>query len=268
MKTFRMAIGTSVLAVGLAFSSASLADEHAHGDHAHHEHGAHQDGAPAEAHDGHDGHAAETHGDEGGHGAHGHVPQFSDINWFTGLVGEKEGVEPSLLWRAPGTPVPLGALFINTALLFFLIGRFGGPGIKKGLKSRKTRIAGDIEKASKMKEEAAEQLAHYESKLSEMEAEMDRIKSEMREQAETDRARILSEAKTRRVALEAEAKLMIEQELAQARHDATTKAVTGAVAAARAQIEKSLTSQDQERLASELLGGLETHLKKSTEAAS
>ena len=79
---------------------------------------------------------------------------------------------------------PVGALLINTAILFFLIGRFGGPGIKQGLKDRKQRIAGDIEKAAEMKAEAEEQLAHYEEKLAQMESEMERIKKEMAEQAE------------------------------------------------------------------------------------
>lgn len=269
---FQAGLSVSILGASLALSSVSLADNHEHAGHDHAAHGAEHAGHDDAAHS-HEAHGSEheeagAHGEAGSHGAHGHVPQFSDINWFHGLIGEKEGVEPSLLWRPPGMPVPLGALFLNTAILFFLIGRLGGPGIKNGLKSRKARIAGDIQKAAKMKEEAEEQLAHYEGKLSEMEAEMTRIKKEMREQAEADQARILTEAKSRREALEAEAKLMVEHELAQARRDATTQAVSSAVRAAREQIEKSLSSQDQERLATELLSGLGENLKKGTEATS
>ncbi len=215
-----------------------------------------------------DAHAA--HGDEhAAHGGgHGHVPHFSDINWFHGLIGEKEGVEPSLLWRPPGTPIPLGALLINTAILFFLIGRFGGPGIRQGLIDRKKRIAGDIEKAAEMRKDAEGQLAHYEEKLEQMGAEMTRIKKEMREQAEADRARVLEEAKERRSVLEREARTLIEQELAQARHDATLKAVSGAVDAAREEVKKNLSQQDHERLAGDFLSSLETQMKKSTEARS
>lgn len=213
-----------------------------------------------EAHGAHEGHAEEAGADHAEHGAH-HTPHFSDINWFTGLVGEKEGVEPSLIWRAPGTPVPLGALLINTAILFFLLGRFGGPAIKSGLKSRKEQIAGDIERAAKMKAEAEEQLAHYEGKLSEMQAEMERIKTEMRAQAENERQRITEDAKARAAALEAEARLMVQQQLAHARDEAIRKAVSGAVEVAREEIKKNLTAQDQDRLAKGLLSGLESHLK-------
>ena len=40
----------------------------------------------------------DKHGDA--HGGHG----VGEINWYHGLVAEREGVEPSLLWREKGTP--------------------------------------------------------------------------------------------------------------------------------------------------------------------
>ncbi len=207
----------------------------------------------AEAHD-----SAGHHGDDAHHGGH-HEPHFSDINWFTGLIGEKEGVEPSLLWRAPGTPVPLGALFINTAILFFLIGKLGGPAISAGLKTRKERIAGDMQRAAKMKEEAEQQLAEYEGKLAEMAAEMERIKKQMAKQAEHERERVLAEAKARALAIEEEARQMVALQLSQAKQAATKKAVEGAISAAREEIQKGLASSDQERLAAQLLSSVESH---------
>lgn len=211
------------------------------------------------------GHDAQSSHDE--HGAD-HVPHFSDINWWNGLIGEKEGVSPSLLWRPPGTPIPLGALLLNTAILFFLIGRFGGPGIRQGLVDRKKRIAGDIERAAEMRREAEGQLAHYEEKLAQMEAEMARIKKEMKEQAELDRGRAIEEATARRLIIEQESKTLIEHELSQARLDATMNAVSGAISAAREEVRRSLNQQDHERLSHDLLGGLEAQMKKSTEARS
>ncbi len=201
----------------------------------------------------------------GGHDHH--VPHFSDINWVYGLIGEKPGVEPSLLWRPPGTPVPLAALLVNTAILFFLIGKFGGPAIAGGLVNRKKRIAGEILAASKMKAEAEQQLAHYEGKLRELGEEMNRIKEDMRSQAESDRARALDEAKAHRAALEAEARQLITQELAHARHEAILKAVSQSVEVARQHIQAQLTVEDHERLAGNLIPGLRTHLvKKETRA--
>jgi len=216
------------------------------------------------------GHADTEHNapDSHGSGHDDHAPTWGDINWMTGFLGEKEGVEPGLLWRAPGTPIPFGALLLNTAILFFLIGHFGGPGIRQGLVARKERIAGEIEKAAAMKAEAEEQLAHYEDKLAQMTAEMDTIKSEMKARAEADRERIIAEAKERRVAIETEARGLIEQELTQARYDATVKAVEGAVAAAREEIKKSLNTADHDRLAKDFLGTIQAQSKKTTEASS
>jgi len=192
---------------------------------------------------------------------HGHVPHFSDINWIQGMIGEKADAEPGLLWRAPGTPVPLAALFLNTAILFYLLGRFGGPAIKKGLFERKKRIAGDIEAARAMRVEAEQQLAHYESQLSQMTAEMERIKSDMREQASMERTRILEEAKARREALEREAHVAIGQELSAAREAIARVFAREAVAAARKLVGGSLTETDHQRLAGDLLASVQQGTK-------
>lgn len=252
---------SAVLALGGFLAAAPAWADH-HEEHAAHGESAGENSTASET--------AEHAGEAGHHGAHGHghVPHFSDINWWHGLVGEKEGVEPSLLWRRPGTPIPLGALLINTAILFFLIGRFGAPGVRQGLVDRKKRIAGDIERAAEMRKEAEGQLAHYEEKLEQMEAEMARIKQEMKEQAELDRKRALEEAKARRVLIEQESRTLIAQELSQARHEATLKAVSSAVCAAREEVKRNLSQQDHERLAQEFLGSLETQVKKSTEVRS
>lgn len=225
------------LAAGLLLAAlapgVAVAEDHAAEDHATH---------GSEAHG-----TAEGHGDHHG-GAHA-APTFADINWFHGFLGEKEGAEPSFLWRPPGTPVPLGALLLNTAVLFYFLGRFGGPAIRSGLSSRKQRIAGDIEAARRMQEEAKGQLDHYEQKLAHMSAETERILAEVRAQAKHEHERIVLEAKARHLALEEEARQIIEHERAHARQAAIETMVARAVDGARAEILKNLRPDDQERLA-------------------
>jgi len=224
------------LALGLALlagPAVAKAEQEAHADHAH----------ASEADSEEDGH-------EHGHGHAEHAaPTFADINWAQGFIGEKEGVEPGLLWRAPGTPVPLGALLLNTAILFYLLGRFGGPAIRSGLVSRKERIAGDIESARRMQEEAKAQLDHYEQKLAHMSSETERVLAEVRAQAKLEHERIVLEAKARHVALEEEARQIIEHERAHARQAAIETLVARAVDGAREEILKNLRPDDQERLA-------------------
>jgi F-type H+-transporting ATPase subunit b len=183
------------------------------------------------------------------------------VNWFYGFLGEKEGVEPSLLYRKPGTPVPVGVLLVDTALLFFIIGRIAGPSVGQGLRDRKQRIAGDIEAASAMKAEAEGQLSFYENKLEQMSAEMERIKVDMRTQATLEREHILKEAAARREAMEREARHLVEQELAATKQTIAHLVAHEAIRLAREEIQKSLTPADNERLAKEFLGDLEKRSK-------
>lgn len=213
-------------------------------------------------------HAAEPHDGKHGHGAGHHAaPTFADINWYYGLLGEKEGAEPSLLFRPPGTPVPLGALLLNTAILFYFLGRFGGPAIRSGLSSRKQRIAGDIQAAARMKEEAKGQLDHYEQKLAHISAELERILAETRAQSALEHERIVQEAKVRHSTLEAEARSILVQELAHGRQAAVTALIDQAVAKARERISSELESGDHDRLAQNLVESVETQLKAGGHAA-
>lgn len=221
------------------------------------EHEATAHAAPAE-----DPHVAGQDGAHGAHGAHGHVPHFSDINWFTGMLAEREG-PPSFLFRPPGTPVPLGALLLNSLILFYLIGRFGGPALRKGLVARKARIAGEIEAAAKMRAEAEQQLEHYEQKLHHMSTELERIMKEMRSQAEAEHARILEEAKVRREAMEHEARQVIEHELAHARQQAVHALIERSIARATATVKGQLNEQDQGRLGDGLVESVRSHLGRT-----
>lgn len=240
-----LALGALVSLGVLSFGAGSARADH-HEEDEQRGSAVHGDGSPE--------HAASSHG-------HGHVPHFSDINWFTGLIGEKEGVEPSLLWRSPGTPVPLGALFINTAILFLLLGKFGGPAMSAGLRSRKEHLAGDIERAAAMKVEAEQQLAEYEGKLAEMSAEMARIKKELREQAERERERVLAEARQRAQEIADDARQSVAQELSEARQRAIQKAVEHSVQLARQALIEQLGPDDQLRLAEDVFTGLDAHFR-------
>lgn len=217
MKRFssRLWVGSVLLGLCLAALPAFGADEPSHGEGSEASHGEHA-------------------------GAHGHgAPHLSDVNWFDGMVSRPEG-----------TPIPVGALLLNTAVLFFLIGYFGGPALKNGLQGRKQRLVSDMEAARAMKVEAEGQLATYEKKLQEMESEMARIRDSLIEQAKLDRDRILKEAEARRVALEAEARSRVSAELALAREEVVAQSVVAAVRSAEELLRAQLTSGDQERLVS------------------
>lgn len=205
---------------------------------------------------------------EEGHGGH-HVPHLSDVNWFHGMLAEREGVEPSFLWRPPGTPVPVAAMVLNTLVLFWLLARFGGPAIRNGLKSRKERVQSGIQAAAAMKSEAEEQLAHYEAKLARIDQEIERVRSEMREQAEAERKRVLAEVGARREQMERDARVLLAQEFKAAREELFREVVAGAMASAEQTLRGRLGPADQQRLAEEFLAEVERALAvRSTEVRS
>lgn len=215
--------------------------------------------------DAHDDHAESGHAD-GAHadGAHdtGHGDEHhQEFNWYHGMLGVKEGVEPSLLWRGPEQPTPFAALLFNTALLFGLLIKFARKPVAQGLSDRRQRIMRGIDDASAMKEEAKGELAMYRHKLENLDAEIERVRKEMRETAEAERLRILGEAAARRVRLEQEARVLIEQELKAVREQLTRETAQAALRSARELLKTHATTDDHRRLCEQYLTTLRPNAK-------
>jgi F0F1-type ATP synthase membrane subunit b/b' len=185
-----------------------------------------------------------------------HVLTLDDYNWFYGFLGEKEGVEPSFLFRPKGMPVPFGAMLLNSAILYYLLIRFAKKPIAEALKSRKTTILRGMEEAGKMKSDAEARLAEYEEKLATIDQEIGRVRDEMRSAGQTERKRILAEAKEKRGRMERDAQTLISQELKAARETLLAETTRGALRSAEAALMAKLGASDQSRLAEEYLTGL------------
>jgi F-type H+-transporting ATPase subunit b len=190
------------------------------------------------------------------HGA-GHVPHFDDINWFYGLVGEKDDLdEPTLLFRKRGMPPPLGALLLNAGVLFGLLYHYGRLPIAEALKRRRRNIMHGMEEAARMREEAEDRLEDYEDKLERIDEEIKRVKREMRELGEQERERILKEARERHTRMERDALLLVEQELKEARELLLRETVRAAIRAAEERLAQQVTAADQQRLGDEYLAAV------------
>jgi F-type H+-transporting ATPase subunit b len=200
----------------------------------------------------------DDHGDHGGD----HVPTVDEINWFYGMLGEKDGVEPSLLWRPSGMPAPYGALLLNSAILYFILFRLFRKPVTEGLANRKANILRGMEEASRMKKEAEEQLATYEAKLAGLDEDIARIQREMRAAGENERARILSEARERRERMERDAHVLIEQELKGIRERLVRETLESAIASAERKLRDRLGASEQTALAEQYL----TDVKQSAPA--
>jgi F0F1-type ATP synthase membrane subunit b/b' len=228
------------LAAGCTVALPAFADEPAH------EHGEH---AALAAH----GSAPE---EEGAEDHEHHVPKFEDYNFFYGFLGERDDVEPSVLWRPTGSPVPFGAMLLNSAVLYWLLIRFAKKPIADALKSRKITILRGMEEAGQMKKEAEARLADYQQKLATVDQEIERVRQDMRAAGQSERKRILAEAKEKRTRMERDAQTLIGQELKSAREGLVSEMSRAALRSAEAMLRSRVTAADQARLAEEYLAGI------------
>lgn len=199
----------------------------------------------------------------GGQGAAGHGgAHHQAFNWFHGMIGAKEGVEPGLLWRTPDMPIPFAATLLNTVLLFGLIYKLARKPVAKGLADRRQRVMRGIDEAAAMKEEAKRELDMYRHKLDNLDAEIERVKREMRDSAETERRRILDDAASRRSRLEQEARTLMDQELKAVREELTRATAQHALRSARELLQANTSTDDHRRLCEQYLETLQPQLTR------
>jgi F-type H+-transporting ATPase subunit b len=175
------------------------------------------------------------------------------INWWHGLLGEKSGVEPNLLYRSPGEPPPFLAALINFGVLVFILVRFGRKPLAAALLKRKETLTREIDDAQRLRREAEERLQQYESRLEKIGDELERVRREFREQGERDKERIVREANQRREQMHKDAELLLAQEGKQMRQDLLVEVVNEATRVAVDLLATRLTLGDHDRFAEAFL---------------
>jgi F-type H+-transporting ATPase subunit b len=244
MRAFRITAALAALAIGLTVVPARATEDTEQAKQAEMAELAHEEGEAA-----HD-----AHGEPGEHGAHGEAHEHEQaFNWADGFLGEKEGVEPSLLYRAPGTPAPFLANVLNAGLLFWILVAASKKPVAEALKNRKERLIGAMEEAGRMKAEAQATLTQYEERLKHLDEEIGRIRREMHEAAEIEQKRVLTEAKERRARMERDAALLVEQERKGARETLIRETVSGALKSAEDLLKSHVGQADKDRLTRDFL---------------
>jgi len=144
-------------------------------------------------------------------------------------------------------------MILNSAILFFVLVRFGGPRLNQALKDRKLRITEGMRQAAAMREEAEERLREYEEKLANVDQQIAEARKQILDLAKVEREHAMREAREKRDRMERDARLLIDQEFKAAREMLMEEAVRSAVAAARQVIAEQATPADEHRLRAEYL---------------
>ncbi|MCU0683073.1 MAG: ATP synthase F0 subunit B [Polyangiaceae bacterium] len=200
---------------------------------------------------GHDEHGGEHGGEHGAKAGEHHGVQ--PINWAYGLLGERDGVQPTLLYRSPGMPVPLLANVINFGLLLLAGVSFGRKPLSEGLAKRRETLMREMDEAARLKREAESRLQTYKKRLDKVGDEIERIKTDYAAQAKRDHERIMREAQEKGERMRRDAEFLLQQERKAAVGRLTENTADEAVRRAEVLLRAGVSDADQQRLADDYL---------------
>jgi F-type H+-transporting ATPase subunit b len=203
-------------------------------------------------------------------------------NWWHGLLwvdnerAQKDDVFDQLLFRyendkdhcdPKNLPPPYLAAVVNFGILALIVYRFGRKPLQEALVKRKQTIAGEIETATKLLEQAEERLTEYEEQYERINEKLAVYRAEHAAQSEAEQKHLLAEAEERRARMRRDAEFRIEQELKTARNELLREAVEGAVNAAEVLVKARVEARDQDRIADDYLRAIGPSLRARGAAA-
>jgi F-type H+-transporting ATPase subunit b len=186
-------------------------------------------------------------------------PAVSDTPGAGGHEGgeaEEEGPQPINFANCHAATIPIGAMFLNFALLLAIVLRLGRTPIQDMLRGRHLAIKEALEEAQRIHSEAEARYREYSVRLETLDQEVTRLRTEMAAAGQAERDRLVAEAKERAERLQRETEFLLGQELKQLRVDLEREVAEAAVQAAEETLRKVTDRDDQERLAEDYLKAL------------
>lgn len=154
-----------------------------------------------------------------------------------GVTHEEEPMSP-----------PFVLMLLNFGLLLVILGKYGGPAARKLAQERHDQIKTALDEAAKLRQQAADKLAEYETRLKDADAQIKKLAEGMRADAEADKARILAAAEALAVQVKRDAELRIAAEIQLARAMLTKEVTLAATAAGAKLLSEKTTPADQGKL--------------------
>jgi len=181
----------------------------------------------------------------------GHVFDYLGKDQFGGPFGDGKMVDPAtgkvLHEEEPASP-PFIFMLFNFAILLALLARWGGPLAQQTAAERHDLIKAAIEEAAKLRQQAADKLAEYETRLKAADAEITALIEGLRADAEADKVRIRKAAEAQAVQIKRDAELRIAAEIELARAQLTREVTAASAAATEKLLRDQLTAVDQQKL--------------------
>ena len=147
----------------------------------------------------------------------------------------------------PASP-PFVFMLLNFALLLGLLAWKGRPVARKTAEDRHDLIKTALDEAAKLRKQAADKLAEYESRLQAADAEIKQLVDGMRADADKEKQRILAAAEAQAAQMKRDAEQRIAAEIELARAQLTREVTAAAGAATEKLLRDKLTAGDQSQL--------------------
>ena len=120
--------------------------------------------------------------------------------------------------------------------------------IRDFLGDRRGNLKKEVEEVSKQRTKIEGRFQEYRKKLAEAESEINQLKKEVRQEGELEKTNLIQKAKTFAAKIREDANKVTNQELNRAKLILQKKTLLLAVGLAKEWVEKSISSEDQERL--------------------
>jgi F-type H+-transporting ATPase subunit b len=153
---------------------------------------------------------------------------------------------------------PFIYLVLNFALMLFILMKFGGPIAKKTAADRHDQIKTALDEAAKLRKQAADKLAEYESRLKDADSEIKRLVDGMRADAEADKVRILENAGRQAAQMKKDAEQRIAAEIEYARAALTKEVTAAATKATEELLKKKMVPGDQQKLITSFISDIQS----------
>jgi len=145
------------------------------------------------------------------------------------------------------SPVRLALSLLNFAVLAFILIKFGGPAVKKGLAARHVQLKTDISQAADAKAAAEARYQAQEARLAGLEQEIAALRAKLRGEAEAEKGRLLVAAQERAARVREETRFVLEQQTKEAAQIIRREAAEAAVRVAEEILRRQVGGADQQR---------------------
>jgi len=152
---------------------------------------------------------------------------------------------------------PVWEIF-NFALLAAVLVYVGRKPLQEMFASRREEIAGDIDKASALLEEAESRSAEWQKRLADLDAELESIRVTARQRAEEEGERILAEAADGAERIRRDAVAAVEHELRRAQEQLREEAASLSTELATGILDREVGDGDRDRLMDEFISRVDS----------